>query len=307
MAATFDVVLPCGETLKGYFWVSTNPKKNLVILPGMNEYAYRYNDLASYLSKNGISVYALDSFGQGLNAKSVDEQEQWPENAFEKNVDAANLLAEKLKKETKLPVSIMGHSMGSFMVQSYLERYPETVESMVLCGTNGPSNAKLKMGYLLAKMIVNKKNWNKPGKFLTGMGLGPYTKAIKNRKTDLDWLSYNEDNVDAYIIDPFCGHMNTQGFWKEFLKGMSGLYGKKAIKNISKKEKILIISGDADPVGNKGKGPNALFKMYRKRGLEDLTIKIYPHMRHEIHNEKNNKVVYEDLLAFLLPPSVKAS
>jgi len=300
MAATFDVVLPSGEALKGYFWVSQNPKKNLVLLTGMNEYAFRYDDLARFLNKNGIDVYVLDSFGQGLNAKSVDEQEQWPEDGFKKNVDAANILVEKLKAETKLPVCLMGHSMGSFMSQSYLERYPNTVERVILCGSNGPALLKLKMGYCLSKIIVNKKNWNKPGKFLTGMGLGPYAKAVKNRNTDLDWLSYNEDNVDEYITDPFCGHMDTQGFWKEFLKGMSHLYEKKSIISISPKEKVFIIAGDADPVGNKGKGPNALFKMYQKRGVEDLSIKIYPHMRHEIHNETNHQEVYDDLLAFLL-------
>jgi alpha-beta hydrolase superfamily lysophospholipase len=114
MPTTFEVALSGGETLKGYFWSSGEPKKNLVILTGMNEYALRYNDLASFFNKKGINVYVLDAFGQGLNAKSVEEQEQWPLDGFSKNVDAANVLVNKIKKDNKLPVCLMGHSMGSF-------------------------------------------------------------------------------------------------------------------------------------------------------------------------------------------------
>jgi alpha-beta hydrolase superfamily lysophospholipase len=300
MPTPFDVALPSGETLKGYFWSSGAPKKNLVILTGMNEYALRYDDLASYFNKKGINVYVLDSFGQGLNAKSVEEQEQWPVDGFSKNVDAANLLIERIKKESKLPTCLMGHSMGSFMAQSYVERYPNTAERVILCGSNGPALAKMKMGYALSKLIVRKSNWNKPSKFLSNMGLGAYTKAVKPRKTDLDWLSYNEENVKRYIADPYCGHQDTQGFWKEFLKGMSHLYEGKMLKKLSPKEKIFIVAGDADPVGNNGKGPNALYKMYQKRGLKNVTIKIYPHMRHEIHNETGHQGVYDDFLQFLL-------
>jgi alpha-beta hydrolase superfamily lysophospholipase len=219
MPTPFDVALPSGETLKGYFWSSGAPKKNLVILTGMNEYALRYDDLASYFNKKGINVYVLDAFGQGLNAKSVEEQEQWPVDGFSKNVDAANILIERIKKESKLPTCLMGHSMGSFMAQSYVERYPNTAERVILCGSNGPALAKMKMGYALSKLIVHKSNWNKPSKFLSNMGLGAYTKAVKPRKTDLDWLSYNEENVKRYIADPYCGHQDTQGFWREFLEG----------------------------------------------------------------------------------------
>jgi alpha-beta hydrolase superfamily lysophospholipase len=95
----------------------------------------------------------------------------------------------------------------------------------------------MKMGYALSKLIVHKSNWNKPSKFLSNMGLGAYTKAVKPRKTDLDWLSYNEENVKRYIADPYCGHQDTQGFWREFLKGMSHLYESKMLKKLSPRKR----------------------------------------------------------------------
>jgi alpha-beta hydrolase superfamily lysophospholipase len=294
----FDVTLPNGHLQKGMAYTAEGTKKNLLIMTGMNEHATRYEDLAGYLNAQGFDVYVLDAIAQGLNAPKVEDQEKWFVGAFDENVQAANIEIELLKKGGK-PTYLMGHSMGSFMVQRYLELYPNTVVKVIEMGSNGPALAKMKMAYGLAKILVNKKNWDKPCKPLSNAGLGAYAKAVKNRKTDLDWLSYNEENVKKYMADPYCGHEDTGGFWHEFLKGMATLYKKNELKKISKDEKILIISGSEDPVGECSKGSTRLAEMYRKLGLKDVTLVLYPHMRHEIHNEKDHAIVYKQISDFL--------
>jgi len=294
----FVVKLPNGHEQKGLAFKDAGTTKNLVILTGMNEHSHRYQDLAEYLNGVGYDVYVLDAVGQGLNAPKVEDQEKWYKGAFDDNVMAANIKIEELKKEGR-PTSIMGHSMGSFMVQRYLELYPDTVDRTILCGTNGGNGSQMKAAYCLASMRTNAHNWDKPDKFMTNAGLGPYSKAVKNRKTDLDWLSYNDENVTKYIADPYCGHMDTHGFWKEFLRGMNELYKSKWLKKISPKEKVLIICGAEDPVGNNGKGPTYMANLYKKLGMTNVTLKIFPHMRHEIHNEKDHMQVYEQISDFL--------
>jgi alpha-beta hydrolase superfamily lysophospholipase len=294
----FDVTLPNGHLQRGMAYTAEGTKKNLLIMTGMNEHATRYGDLAGYLNAQGFDVYVLDAIAQGLNAPKVEDQEKWFVGAFDENVQAANIEIELLKKGGK-PTYLMGHSMGSFMVQRYLELYPNTVVKVIEMGSNGPALAKMKMAYGLAKILVNKKNWDKPCKPLSNAGLGAYAKAVKNRKTDLDWLSYNEENVKKYMADPYCGHEDTGGFWHEFLKGMATLYKKNELAKISKDEKILIISGAEDPVGECSKGSTRLAEMYRKLGLKDVTLVLYPHMRHEIHNEKDHAIVYKQISDFL--------
>lgn len=288
------------HTFKGCSWVAENPKANLVLMTGMQEHSHRYEDLALYLNGFGISVYVLDAVGQGLNSRSVAEQQQWYPNAFDNNVTAARDLILTLKKDTNLPTYLMGHSMGSFMTQRFLELYPNTADKVVIWGSNGPARAKFFFSFHLASLLTNKKNWNKPSKFISNAAFGGYVKSVKNRKTDLDWLSANEDNVQAYIADPYCGADNTHGFWKEFLRGGNELYKKKNLKKVSKTEKILIVSGEDDPVGEMGKGPRRLKKMYNDLGLNDVTIFMFPGMRHEIHNEKDKHLVYKVLSDFLV-------
>lgn len=285
---------------KGNCWKAEPATSNLVFMTGMQEHSERYDHLAKYLNDFGISVYVLDAVGQGLNAPRPEDQQKWFKGAFDTNVSAAHQKVMELKKETKLPTFIMGHSMGSFMTQRYLELFPDSADKVVIWSSNGPRRMKMACAYMLASILTNKRNWDKPSKFISNASFGPYARTVKNRKTDVDWLSYDEENVKDYIADPYCGAENTYGFWKEFLRGMNELYKKKNLKKVSKNEKILIVAGEEDPVGEMGKGPRRLKEMYEKLGVSNVTIFMFPHMRHEIHNETEKHLVYKVLSDFLI-------
>ena len=285
---------------KGNCWKAEPATSNLVFMTGMQEHSERYDHLAKYLNDFGISVYVLDAVGQGLNAPRPEDQQKWFKGAFDTNVSAAHQKVMELKEETKLPTFIMGHSMGSFMTQRYLELFPDSADKVVIWSSNGPRRMKMACAYMLASILTNKRNWDKPSKFISNASFGPYARTVKNRKTDVDWLSYDEENVKDYIADPYCGAENTHGFWKEFLRGMNELYEKKNLKKVSKNEKILIVAGEEDPVGEMGKGPRRLKEMYEKLGVSNVTIFMFPHMRHEIHNETEKHLVYKVLSDFLI-------
>ncbi len=212
----FEVRIRDTYTLKGNYYPADQPAANLLVITGMQEYSGRYAPFAAEMNRLGISVSVLDHFGQGENAPSVDDLQKWPEAAWYLTIEALNIRVNELRDEG-LPVYLMGHSMGSFAVQAYLEEYPDTVDKAIIMGSNGPDSALYRAAYTLARMTVRKGNRDKPSKLLTNLSVGGYAKGIKDRKTDLDWLSYNEENVAKYIADPYCGHRNTCGFFKDFL------------------------------------------------------------------------------------------
>ena len=285
---------------KGNCWKAEPATSNLVFMTGMQEHSERYDHLARYLNDFGISVYVLDAVGQGLNAPRPEDQQKWFKGAFDTNVSAAHQKVMELKEETKLQTLMTGHSMGSFMTQRYLELFPDSADKVVIWSSNGPRSMKMACAYMLASILTNTRNWDKPSKFISNASFGPYARTVKNRKTDVDWLSYDEENVKDYIADPYCGAENTHGFWKEFLRGMNELYKKKNLKKVSKNEKILIVAGEEDPVGEMGKGPRRLKEMYENLGVSNVTIFMFPHMRHEIHNETEKHLVYKVLSDFLI-------
>ena len=79
---------------------------------------------------------------------------------------------------------------------------------------------------------------------------------------------------------------------------MARLHKRKFMQKIRKDLDIFIISGEEDPVSNYGKGVLKLEKEYKKLKLQNVSSKIYPHMRHEILNEDNREEVYKDIVAF---------
>ncbi len=291
-----------GDTLYGYAWTIELPKGNVIIVTGMEEYALRYDDFATFLNKNGYDVFCVDHYGQGLNAKTPEEQGAVPKSFFSKSVKNIDKIVTSCR-ESLLPTTILAHSMGSFMLQDYIQRFTQHINKIVLVGSNGP-NAKFtyKFGKAIAKLTLTKKNRNKKHFIMDKLIFGLYAKGVKNSETKSDWLSLNKENVAKYIDDKQCGYVSTHGFYYEFMKGCNRLYQKKFLKKIRKDMHIFIVSGTDDPVGANGKGPTKLFQMYRKLGLENVELKLYDDLRHEVLNEDNKEEIYNDILEYINRP-----
>ena len=287
------------EVLNGYAWKCDKPKANVVIITGMEEYLLRYDDFANYLNSKGFNVFGVDHYGQGDSVKDESELGIVPRSFFSKMVRNVDDLVKRVRKETGLPTYLFAHSMGSFMAQDYIQRFNKGVDKAVICGTNGPNGkGAYKVGYPLARMVCKFKGEKTRAKLLASLAVGGYAKSIKNRKTDADWLSYSEENNNKYIADPLCGHPSSNGFYRELLKGNRRLYNKKFMEKIRKDLPIFVIAGIEDPVGAKGKGPSKLVDLYKKYGLTKVELKLYEHMRHEILNEPDHLMVYEDIVKF---------
>lgn len=294
----FELAVVDDQILKGYEWKVENAKGHVVIMEGMEEHIDRYDAFAKFLNENGYSVSGLDTYGQGLNVlPDYSNLGEWPHEGFAKQVIASDMLIEKIKAEENIPVYLFGHSMGAYMAQDYIERFPGHVKKMVLCGS-GAKNNGVKPGIFMAKILINKRNCEQKAKFFNSLMFGGFNARIENPRTSYDWLSYNEDNVNKYVADPLCGFGPRNKFCYEFLRGMSRLYSKNTLGKISKDQEILIISGAEDPVTNYSKSVDVLKKMYNKYGITKVSTKIFDHMRHEILNEKHNDDVLKTVLDF---------
>jgi len=285
-----------GAIIHGLKWPNGEAKAKIVIVTGMEEHASRYEDFAKFLMDQGYEIYCLDHLGQGANASDEKKLGVWPIGAFEYTVDTVAELIQKIK--TDKPVYLFGHSLGSFVSQRFIQKHGQLIDKVVICGSNGP-DFMVKIGFALASVIVGKKGYQTKSKLFNDMVFGAYANAIPNARTSFDWLSYNEDNVNRYIADPYCGYGSTGGFYKEFLRGLSHLFDKKEMARISKKSNILLIAGAEDPVGKSGQGVQKLEMMYRELGIQNIRTIIYSNMRHEILNEAEHQKVYDDVARFL--------
>ena len=72
----------------------------------------------------------------------------------------------------------------------------------------------------------------------------------------------------------------------------------KKYQNVNSNMPILLIAGDADPCTGLEKGRKASLDNLHAAGFKDVSVITLEHMRHEILNEVENLIVYDDILKF---------
>lgn len=131
------------------------------------------------------------------------------------------------------------------------------------------------------------------------MADGAYSKAVKNPRTDFDWLSTDPAQVDAYINDSECGQMFTVGGYATLTALTGEVVRAESASKVPKVLPLLFIAGGEDPVGDCGRGVRKAAEEYRNAGVQSVETKIYAGMRHEILNEPGRARVRADVEAWL--------
>jgi alpha-beta hydrolase superfamily lysophospholipase len=289
------------KKIHAYVWNKTDKPKGVVqILHGMAEHAVRYADFAAFLNKNGFIVYANDHRGHGKTAESPDEIGIIGQDGFELIISDAYVLLQTIKnKHPGLPVFILGHSFGSFLAQSFISRYDSEIDGVILSGSakqDGPDVAFGRVAASIQRIIFGE---NKKSFLIDKLGFGSYNKRIPGAKSKFAWLSCDDSEVEKYENDPLCGNVFSIGFYYYFFNALKGLYDFDKLSGIPEALPIFIVSGEEDPVGRYGKKVLELYDFYKKIGLLNVQIKLYRGKRHEILNETDRQVVYDDILSWL--------
>ena len=63
---------------------------------------------------------------------------------------------------------------------------------------------------------------------------------------------------------------------------------------------MLVVSGEADPVGDYGKGVQKTAESLRLTGLKNVRTKLYEQDRHEILNELDRAMVMQDIYDWIM-------
>jgi alpha-beta hydrolase superfamily lysophospholipase len=301
------------------------PKAVLHIVHGMAEHSRRYGRLAQRLVSEGIEVWAADQRGHGETTKNAKNDPHKggklghcaDGDGFARVTLDIGILNKAIRKEyPELPIFLLGHSWGSFIAQNYIENCDSkadgkpdgkpsgensvTMAGCILSGTRGPDGLKITMGSAFMTFLAFILGESRSSRLARALADGPYTKAFRPNRTNCDWLSRDEKEVDAYVADSFCGKLCSVGFYRDMARALKRIHRPEEMAKIRKELSVYIFSGSADPVGDMGKSPTDLAVAYRHLGIKDLETVLYPDARHETLNETNRDEVQESLLSWLL-------
>ncbi|MGY0374250.1 alpha/beta hydrolase [Clostridium sp. JNZ J1-5] len=270
------------------------------IAHGMSESAERYESVAKELTEAGYIVYGDDHRGHGQTAKEIDSLGCLNEDCFNLMVEDIYKLSKIIRDENpNLPIFLLGHSMGSFLTQRFICLYGDKLSGTILSGSNGSQGIIADIGRIVARREIKKLGRDKKSTLMSRLSFGGFNRAFKPNRTEFDWLSRDEKEVDKYIENPYCGYIYNTGFYYDLLGGLKLIARKEEVNKIPKDLPIYIFSGDKDPVGNFGKGVLKLVNLYKSVGIEDLEYKLYKDGRHEMFNEINKEEVVKDLIVWL--------
>ena len=292
---TLELARP-GHSIPVRIWRPDAPKAVVQIVHGLGEHSARYARFAEALGRAGYAAYAHDHRGHGERCPAEDLGYFAPSDGWRKLLDDVDAVASQTRADLPgLPYVFFGHSMGSFLGQTYLAEQGSKMAAAILSGTSGPPPAILPIG----KRVIAFERWRlgPRGKspLVQQLLFGEQNKPFKPARTLFDWLSRDPAEVDKYVADPLCGFPLTNQLAADLVGALADLASPRLAARIPKTLPILVMSGSADPVGAKLSG---LLDVYRAAGL-DVTAKIYKDGRHEMLNETNREEVTRDLIDWL--------
>ena len=272
------------------------PRAVIQIFHGLGEHAARYERFAKVCNNSGFAVVAHDHRGHGAAA---DLAGHYADHAgWEKVIADALLVNGRARKHFPgAPIVLLGHSMGSYIAQSFVMRHPAAVSMLILSASTFANRFELRAANTLSSILALFGGQTKSA-FLNNTGFSAFNKAFEPARTELDWLSRDEAEVDRYLADPLCGGLFTNQLWRDLTGGLLEITSANAVAAIPREMPILIMGGQDDPVGGE-KGLTKLSDVYRQTEHADITLQIYAGGRHEMLNETNRDAVTADIISWI--------
>lgn len=281
-------------------------RATVLILHGMQEHSGRYSDFAKYVTGQGFAVLTYDHLGHGKTAKSKADLGFFQKNKpLEQVVLDANTMADYLEElHPNIPHFILGHSMGSFITRCLLQQVGDQFNGAVIVGTGN----KIK-GAQLAKTFFFLLNFFSPKKrsrIINSTFSKLNNKKFKDDTNDngTSWLSLSRANREAFINDNLNGVPFTNNGFYTLLSLNTQATKINWAESINKNLPFLFVSGEDDPIGNFSKGVKETVDFLKKDGFANVSLNLYPKMRHEILNEDIKEQVYKDISKWLINYSV---
>lgn len=266
---------------------------------GMCEHKERYYPFMEYLASNGYACVINDHRGHGASVRSEKDLGFMYKGGWMAMVEDVKAVTAWAKEQWPgLKLTLFGHSMGSLVVRSYAKRHDDEINSLFVCGSPSDNPAK-GVGKCLAAVTGTLCGWHFRPALLQKMSFGAYNKPFADEGYPAAWVCSNPEILEAYHKDPLCQYVFTANGFYNLLGLMQDCYSPKGWKLSRPELPVHFISGALDPCRINDEALKSARDLMEKIGYKNVTLKIYPGMRHEILNETGRQIVWSDILAAL--------
>lgn len=249
------------------------PSGIVVVAHGVAEHAGRYRHVIERLCSLGLVVYAPDHRGHGRSGGKRVALAKWSDFTDDLHTLFGIAAAEYPNKRTFL----LGHSMGGAIALSYALDHQADLDGLMLSGpavvpSVGQPKALVAVGKILGRLVP----------------------AAPVLKLDPNLVSRDKNVVDAYVADPLRYPGSVTAGLAAAILGVGETF---PARLPSLTIPVLLQHGTADGLADVS-GSDLIAD---RAGSEDLTLKKYDGLFHEVFNEPEKERVLDDLIAWLRP------
>ena len=267
---------------------------------GMAEHIGRYKWLINKFNNDGFHVISIDHRGHG---KWLDNPNNIQGFFHKKNGwsqvtnDLRELILDTNKKYPNINQYLFAHSMGSWIGLSAILK-PLPLKGLIISGSTKLPKFLIYIQILLIKIVVIFQGKEGVSSFLDLITIRSYNNKFKPNRTNSDWISTDDQNVDEYVQDKLCGFLVTNSLWLDMSEGFLEIFNIKNYEYVDKDMPILLISGTLDAVGNFGKGSPKLARMLNK-AFKKVDSVIVQDEKHEVFSGTLKESSYKIIKNFL--------
>jgi alpha-beta hydrolase superfamily lysophospholipase len=271
-----DVTTPDGRRLRTRRWPTADAASwaSILIVHGLAEHSGRYEHVGEQLAAAGLAVHAIDLRGFGGSDGPRADVADWSELESDVETGLAMVREEADRgPESRRPTAVYAHSMGGLVTLGAVIRGGSRPDLLVLSAPGLDSSEGRALRALAA--ALNR--------------LAP-TLRIRGR-ANLDTLSRDPTVGERFAADPLTAHSGTVRF-------AAAAFAAQRLVTAAVPELValgiptLVIHG-----GDDRRVPTSATEGLG--GLSTVTRRLYPGLRHELHNEPEGPQVVADVIEWL--------
>lgn len=258
----------------------------------------RFLPFMEFMASNGVACVANDHRGHGKSIKSSEDLGYMYDGGADALLDDMRTVYEWIvKKYTDVPAFILGHSMGSLAVRAFIRKYPVVYNGVLICGSpvyNPMASLGYEVSSLLCRLGLER---------LRPVVMHNLMNEFYNRKFASEglqaWICSDSSVRNAFQESPEHNFILTLNGSKALLDLMVRTYSHSAELASRHDSPVIFLAGEDDPCTGGSYGLHKAISAMRESGYGNITLKVYPAMRHEVLNEIGKECVWQDILNFI--------
>ena len=268
----------------------------LQLAHGMRGCKERYQPFMDYMAAHGVVCIANDHRGHGSSVRFPEDRGYMYAGGYAALVADMKMVTDWAHERfPDLPVFLLGHSMGSLAARTYLKMFDDSVAGAIICGSPG-DHRYLRPPAMVFLRLMNMfdDGWYRPVMLQKAVSAS-FNRRFRSEGSNA-WTCSDPASRESFARNPFCSFYLTSNAIYALMRMMHETYSDAGWHMANPSIPLYFISGADDPCMGGESAFHRSAQHMADLGYDNVTSALFSDMRHEILNEKEKEMVWEDIL-----------